>query len=105
MAEQADPAPHRVALGGQVVAEHVRRPAGERQQAGAQPQQRGLAGAVRASQQHDLAALHLEVGARERGEVAQHRHHLAEGDNGLRRKCVGGHGVRDATLRPKSAPS
>ena len=40
--------PHRVALGGQVVPEHVRRAAGDRQQAGAQPQQRGLAGAVRA---------------------------------------------------------
>ena len=47
VAEQADPGAHGLALLGQVEAEHRRRAARRRQQPGAQPQQRGLAGAVR----------------------------------------------------------
>ena len=69
VAEQADPAAHARAGGRrrEVVAEHRRpRPTTTGEQAGAGPQQRGLAGAVRPLQEHDLAAARRR-GRRRRG--------------------------------------
>ena len=56
----------------EIDAEHLGLSRAQRQQARAQPQQRGLARAVRAREQHDLARLDVEIGACERGESSEH---------------------------------
>jgi hypothetical protein len=58
--DEADPRPDCGPIGGQVDAQHGGRATLQRQQPGAQPQQRGLAGTVRAAQHDDLAAAHRQ---------------------------------------------
>ena len=74
VAEEPDPAAHGAALAG-VGAGRGRapapRPTTTGRSAGAGPQQRRLAGAVRPSQEHDLAPLDVEVDAGEGGEAAE----------------------------------
>ena len=72
VAEQADAAAHRVALGRQVAAEHGPGAAGERHEPGAHPQQRRLAGAVGTAEQHDLAGGDGQRHAGQRREAAEH---------------------------------
>ena len=86
MAEQADPAPDRPPVGEQVVAEHLGLARRDRQQAGAGPQQAGLAGPVGPLEQHDLSPRHVEVDAGQDGKAAQ------QGDGGAKADG-GGHGV------------
>ena len=64
MAEQADAAAHRGAVGAEVAAEHGAAAAGQREQPGADPQQRRLAGAVGSAQQDDLAEPDAEASRR-----------------------------------------
>ena len=59
-------------VGGKVDAQHLRVAGAQREQSRAQAEQRGLARAVRTCEQHDLAGIHVEIGARERGEAAEH---------------------------------
>ena len=77
--EQPDRPSHGSAVGHQIVAQHLG-PAGlNPQQAGADPQQGRLAGAVGSLDEHDLALTDLEIGARERRKPAE------QGDDALER--------------------
>ena len=78
MSEQADGAADRLAMGGQIDAEHDARCPERAEEAGAEPQQRGLAGAVRAPQQHDLALLDPQRGSGERRELSEHGDRVIE---------------------------
>ncbi len=60
------------AVAGEVDAEHLCLPGAQREETGAQAQQRGLPGAVRPAQQHDLARVDVQVGAGERGKPPEH---------------------------------
>ena len=81
--EQADSGADRLALGGEIEAEHACRAAHEREQAGAQPQQARLAGAVRALQQDDLAPIDTQRGAGEPGKATDHGNRVVELDDGI----------------------
>ena len=70
----------------------------ERQQPGAQPQQRRLAGAVRTAEQDDLASVHGEVGAGERGERTEDDDGVAQLDDDLVALV---HGRRSRYLRSR----
>ena len=85
MAEQADPAAQLAGLAavGEVVAEHLGLAPGHGQEAGAGPQERGLAGPVRAAEEHDLAGGDVEVDPGEGREPAEEGHRAAEVDDGL----------------------
>ena len=72
MPDERERAPDRAAIDREVDAEHLRVARPQRQEARAQAQQRRLARAVRARHQDDLAGVHLEIGARERGETPEH---------------------------------
>ena len=87
----------------------------DRHQAGAGAQQRGLAGAVRALEQDDLAGRHVEIDAGQGGEATEERDGAAEVDDGLhgdvangtgapiRRQCgAGGRRIRGG--RPRTLP-
>ncbi len=89
MTEQADPTADGAGLApvGQIVTEHAGLPSGDREQPGAEPQKGGLAGAVRAAQEHDLTGRDLEVDPRKGGEPAQERHRTAELDDGFHEVC------------------
>ena len=71
VADERERAADRAPVDREVEAEHLGRARSQRQQARAQPQQRGLARAVRAREQHDLAGVDVEVGAGERGEPTE----------------------------------
>ena len=62
----------------EVEAEHRARPSGERNEAGAQAQQRGLAGPVGPSQQEDLAFVDTQRRPGQRGERSEHGNRLIE---------------------------
>ena len=83
MAQQADPAPHRPAVGPQVVTEHHGLAAGDRHQPGADAQQRGLAGPVGPPDQDDLTQADVERGTGQGREAPEERHGIAKVDHGL----------------------
>ncbi len=74
VAQQADPAADGLAVPAQVMAENLRLAGGEGGQAGAGPQQGGLAGPVRALHQQDLARRHIQVHSGQCREPAEQRH-------------------------------
>lgn len=80
MPEQAYSIAYRRAIGHQIAPEHGGGATLHRQQTRAQAQQRCLAGAVGATQQHDLTALHGERGTGQRRKAAQHRDHVDQRD-------------------------
>ena len=83
VAEQADAPAHGGAVGRQVAAEHRPGPAGERDQPGAHPQQRRLAGAVRArGAARSRRRPRVSVDAGQRREPAEHGHGVVEVDDG-----------------------
>jgi hypothetical protein len=53
---------------GKIDTEHLGLSRAQREEARTQAEQRGLPGAVRPAQQHDLAGIDVQVGAGERGE-------------------------------------
>ena len=81
MAEDADERAQPLALGGEVAAEHRAPTTGERDEPGAQPQQRRLAGAVRAAQPHDLAAIDGQRDAGDGGKATEHGDGTVEVDH------------------------
>ena len=94
VAEEAHVATHGPAVADEVVAEDHRGARRHRGQAGADPQQGGLARAVRALQHDGLAPRHVEVDAGERGEAPEQGDRGTEVDDGLhgtdrrvRRRC------------------
>ena len=100
--EQADAPAHLAAFGRQVAAEHGAGATGEREQPGAHPQQRRLAGAVRPAEQHDLAAADGQRHAGERREAAEHGDRTVEVDD---RSChpSPGDAIRSRSLATASA--
>jgi hypothetical protein len=80
VAEHAHPRSDRVAMGHEIESEHPTAPALDRQQSGAQPEHARLPGAVGAAEEDHLATLHLERGAGEHGEAAEHRHRVTQVD-------------------------
>ena len=84
----------RGAVGGQVAAEHRAAAAGQREQPGAHPQQRRLAGAVGPAQQDDLAALDVQVDAGERRERAEHDDGVVQLDDACRGRSIAGRRYR-----------
>ena len=72
-----------IAIDRQVVAEHERCTANDRNEAGAQPEQRGLSRAIRTPQQHDLTGLDAHRGAGQRGKLAESGHDIVEVDHGV----------------------
>src|SRR5690606_8513168 len=80
--EQADAPPNGGAVPDEVLAEHGRGPRGHGDEPRADPQQGGLAGAVRTPEQQDLAAPDVEIDAGEGGEAAEQGDRGAESDDG-----------------------
>jgi hypothetical protein len=72
VAEQTHGPADRLSMGAEIESEHAAAAPHQRQQPGAEPQQCGLAGAVRAAQQHDLALLDPQGGAGKGGELSEH---------------------------------
>jgi len=58
-------------------------------EAGQQPQDRGLARSVGAAEQHDLASAHVEVGARQSGEATEETDSGAEAHSERQRTLKG----------------
>ena len=85
VAEQAHLGPDGAPVRRQVDAEHDGLAPAHRHEPGAQPQERGLAGAVRSLQQHDLAPLDPQGGAGQGREAAEHHHGVAEVDHRFHR--------------------
>ena len=85
MAEQADPAAHVRAWRRSVRSwpEHLGLAPRDGQQAGAEAQERGLPGPVRAAEEHDLAGGDVEVDPGQGREPAEEGHRAAEVDDGL----------------------
>ncbi len=83
MTEQPDPSADGTGLAsvGEILTEHAGRAPGDGQQAGAQPQEGGLAGAVRAAQEHDLTGRDLQIDPGQCGKAAEERHRAAELDD------------------------
>jgi hypothetical protein len=84
VSEHADVAAHVVALRDEIEPEDRARPTHQRHEAGAQPEQCGLAGAVGSPQQHDLALVDAQVGAGERRKRTEHGDGIGEFDHGRR---------------------
>ena len=99
MAEQSHPPPDAPAIVPQVVAEHEGIALDHGQQAGQRPQQRGLPGAVRSPEQHDLPAGDVEVDTGQRGEAAEQRDRGAEVDDRLE------HDLSRVLSRPRNRPT
>ena len=100
MPEHADERAHLVALGDEVAAEDAPAAPCQRHQAGAEAQQRGLARAVRSAEPQDLAALHGERGAGQRGKAPEHGDGVDQLDD--RRATGAGSG---AVHRPATLPA
>jgi hypothetical protein len=85
VAEETDAAPEGPGLVAvaKVVAQHGGGAPHHREQAGQAAQERGLAGAVRSAQEHDLSGGDLEVDARQRGEPTKQGDRPAELDDGF----------------------
>jgi hypothetical protein len=83
--EQAHLAPQGPGLApvGQIVAEDRRDAPRDREEPGAAAQQRGLPGAVRPAEEHDLTGGDVEVDPGQRREPAKERHHATEVDDGF----------------------
>ena len=92
IADEVDPGDRRLAL------DH-------RHEAGARAEERGLAGSVRALEEHDLALGDLQIDAGERRESTEHRHRVAEVDDRLHQdhRIYGVFDARDRSGRPGSA--
>ena len=114
MPEHPDVGADQLALGVEVESEHRSRAAGDRQQPGTHPQQRGLAGAVRTAQEHDLVGGDTEVGAgkrRERPEdgddVIEHDHVVSGARHapGRRRRPEPAWRQRPATISAINSPA
>lgn len=85
--DEADPAPNVALLGAQVMAENPGLALRHRHQTGAQPQDGGLAGPVRALKSHDLTGLDPQIDTRERWEPSEQADGTLEvdgGDDGIR---------------------
>ena len=82
MAQHADVLTDRFALRREIEPQNVAAPTNDRHQSGAQPQQRCLPGAVRSTQQHDLALVDRDRRPGQRGERAENRNSLGEFDHG-----------------------
>src|SRR3954471_11514058 len=80
MTEQPNGAADRPPVAGQIMAEDLGLPLRDREQAGAGPQDAGLAGAVGPLEQDDLAAGHVEVDAGQGGEASEESDGGAEAD-------------------------
>ena len=85
MAQEAhSPAqPAGLAAVAEVVAQHAGVAPRDRQQTGAQAEQRGLPGPVRPAEEHDLSGSDLQVDPGQCGEPAQERHRAVELDDGF----------------------
>jgi sortase A len=96
-----------VPVGGQVAAEDLTRPGAEGQEAGQQPQQGRLAGAVWPGDEHDLTLVDVQIHAGQGREAAQQADGGAE-VNGERRQCDSrfdgsGDSVRRRSKQPPTA--
>ncbi len=78
VAQHADVPPHGAAVGDEVAAEHERLPGMNRQQAGEDLEQAGLAGPIRAAQMHHLAFADFQTSSCKEGETAGERYGLVE---------------------------
>jgi hypothetical protein len=87
MAQKTDVAAHGGMVRHQIDPEHLRRPGGDGQQAGAGPEQAGLSRPVGADHQHDLSGLDREIDTGKGGEAAGKSDGSAELDDR-------GHGLR-----------
>jgi hypothetical protein len=85
MAEQTHAGPDGAAVGGQVDAEDGGLTAAHGQEPRAQLEERGLPRAVRSLQEDDLASCHVEAGARQGREAAEHHDGVAEVDHRFHR--------------------
>ena len=83
MAEQPDLRPQRRAVRAEIVAEHRRLATSEREQAGAEPEEGRLARTVRAAQQDDLTAPHVQRRTGQSREPPEHRDGVLEVHDGL----------------------
>jgi hypothetical protein len=90
MAQEPDPPPDTARAAAEVDPEHGGLARHDGHEAGQCPEERGLAGAVRAAHEHDLAGVNLEVDASQCGDA------IEEADRGTKADDVV-HGVR-ATL-------
>ncbi len=91
MTQEPHPGPDGVALRGQIVPQHGPGAAGERQQASAQPQQAGLAGAVWPLEQHHFADVDAHRRTGQYRETPEHGHRIGERD----RPAVAAHARSD----------
>ena len=87
MAEEPDVTPHGGVVGGEVDPEHAGVAGGDRQKAGAGPEQAGLARTIGTEDQDDLPGLDREIDTGKGGEAAGECDGSAELDDG-------GHGLR-----------
>ena len=78
---RADEGAQPLTLGGEIAPEHGASATGERDQPGAQAQQRRLAGAVGPTQPDDLAAIDRQRDARDGGEATEHGDDTVEVDH------------------------
>jgi sortase A len=78
MAEETHMAAHRHTVERQIVAEHLSLATLDREEPGTHPEQRGLAGSVRALQEQDLPSGHGKVGACQHGEATLNGNDPAE---------------------------
>ena len=78
MAQQANPAPHGMALDHQVEAQHPGLPTGRDDQAGAQSQQSRLPATIGSLHQHRLPGRHCQVQPGEGREPTKDGHHAPE---------------------------
>ena len=77
MAEEADVTADAASIPDQIMAEHLGRARGHREQAGAGAQQARLPGAVGSLEQHDLSPRHVEIDA------GEDREHPDQGDSSV----------------------
>ncbi len=87
MTEQADSGPHGPGIAHQIASEHGRLAGRDMREPGAQPEQRGLAGAVRTSDEDDLSGRDIEVDSGERREAPEQRDRRAKVDDGVHEPC------------------
>ena len=78
VADESGTDPRRATVGGEIVPAHRGLAGVGRHEAGEEPQQRRLARAVRAGDQHDLARADVEIDAGQRREASEQGHDRAE---------------------------
>ena len=101
MADEREVAARAAAVVGEIVAEHRGLPRVQRHQSGEQPEQRGLPGAVRTRQEHDLATGDVEVDAGQCREAPEEADGGAETDDGRHTRLRAVDGLESTKTTPK----